>query len=425
MAVTPEQARAELARRELARRGVPLEVPSKQSLLPSEQRIADRPSAIADLAKDPTTLGRFKKHPLGTTLRTLGGANEYFQGVPSSIGLDVQRGDYSKIPENIMKVVTGKRPAQFGDVYKGAGLPNWAANTVGLATDVVLAPGGAFATKQAVSKSTDPIKQIMKYSKSKNRMTLVDDVYNKYMQYRKDLTDIFGGEYEKIVGQSKNRVNLMNPVGEWFQDHGVNIMNNQDFKNAFKMGNPTANKIYKLIQGITNPNSKINFNDVSVEDADSFRKYIEDLPGIRSKLKLSFKKGKGMVDFTNDERVLLDLAKRIKGEVIDNEPMLGGLNQFYAQGKSDINLFRQTMLGSNKVITQKNLRKYHSDPNLDFTRESAERILGKDTIKKIKEFNDAEKNWELIKKLTGVGVAGAGLDQLYGGGAVRKAIFSQ
>lgn len=104
----------------------------------ADTKINSRPSAIADLTKNPTTMA----HPVGAVLRTVQGAEELMQGVPASIALDLQRGRPQDILPNLGKVVIGQRPAQYGDVFKGAGVPAPLAAAGGLATDIALTPGG-------------------------------------------------------------------------------------------------------------------------------------------------------------------------------------------------------------------------------------------------------------------------------------------
>lgn len=110
----------------------------KQELNDVEKRIASRPSAIIDLTKNPITF----KHPLGAVLRTLGGASELYQGVPASIALDLQKGKPKEIWKNILKVGAGERPVQYGDVFRGSGVPEPLAAGAGLATDIAFTPGG-------------------------------------------------------------------------------------------------------------------------------------------------------------------------------------------------------------------------------------------------------------------------------------------
>jgi hypothetical protein len=148
MPITPEQARVELAKRELARRELAKEQqfqqPAQAQLPPAEQRMQGRQSAIADLVQNPPEIsGGGYKHPLGTILRYLQGAGEYMQGVPASIGLDLQAGRPQDISTNLGKVLSGQRPAEYGDVYAGAGVPEPLAAGAGLYTDVMFTPGGA------------------------------------------------------------------------------------------------------------------------------------------------------------------------------------------------------------------------------------------------------------------------------------------
>lgn len=122
----------------------------QQPVNKGEQRLQQRGSAIADLIQNPpeTDKGGYT-HPLGTLLRYMQGAGEYAQGIPSSVGLDLQQGQPQNIVPNLGKVLTGQRPAQTGDIYAGAGLPEPLAAGMGLFTDVMLTPGGARGTVAA------------------------------------------------------------------------------------------------------------------------------------------------------------------------------------------------------------------------------------------------------------------------------------
>lgn len=85
---------------------------------------------------DMTVFGGKKMVP--ETLRAIGGGLEVAEGVPASIGLDLQRAvktggkSITDIPSNLGKVFTGQRPAQFGDIFRGAGVPEPIAATGGL-----------------------------------------------------------------------------------------------------------------------------------------------------------------------------------------------------------------------------------------------------------------------------------------------------
>jgi hypothetical protein len=98
-----------------------------------EQKIAERPSAVASLIKEPTTLESLKQHPFKTPLKTVSGAWEMLEGIPADIGLALQRGRPQDIGGDIIKTFMGERPAQIGDIYRGAGVPEPLAATGGLA----------------------------------------------------------------------------------------------------------------------------------------------------------------------------------------------------------------------------------------------------------------------------------------------------
>lgn len=137
-----------------------------------DEKISQRPSAIKDLINNPTTM----KHPLGALLRTLGGAAELYQGVPASVAMDLQAGKPQDILSNLTKVATGQRPAQYGDVFQGAGIPKPLAATAGLYTDIVLAPGGAESlvglknlgvlTKNAIKEIPSGVKKVLNWENS-------------------------------------------------------------------------------------------------------------------------------------------------------------------------------------------------------------------------------------------------------------------
>ena len=147
----------------------------KQTL---DQQIASRPSAINDLVKNPTTM----QHPLGALLRTVGGASELYQSVPASIALDLQAGKPQDILPNLVKVATGERPAQYGDVFRGAGVPEPLAAAGGLYSDVALAPGGAEGMKAAgglannlTNKGISALKPLLKWKSASEQAKIAKD----------------------------------------------------------------------------------------------------------------------------------------------------------------------------------------------------------------------------------------------------------
>lgn len=96
MDITPEQARSELARRELERRS--------SSVDPIEKRTSFLKS----------------QNPL---LKTIGGAFEMAEGVTADIGLALQAGKPQDIVPSIKKTISGERPAQIGDIYRRSQIP--------------------------------------------------------------------------------------------------------------------------------------------------------------------------------------------------------------------------------------------------------------------------------------------------------------
>jgi len=97
---------------------------------------------------DLTPMGGKKMVP--ESLRAVGAGLEVAEGVPASVLLDLQRArqtggqSIKNIPSNIGKVFTGERPAQFGDVLRGANVPEPLAATGGLlASSSKFTPSGA------------------------------------------------------------------------------------------------------------------------------------------------------------------------------------------------------------------------------------------------------------------------------------------
>jgi len=133
-----------------------------------ESLISKRPSAI-DVNKpinpiDLTVFGGKKMIP--ESGRALAGAMEIAEGVPADIGLGFQRAretggkSIGQIPGDIWKTLKGERPAQLGDIYRGAGAPEGVAATGGfLASASKFTPTGAAGEKvaQGVGKVIQPV----------------------------------------------------------------------------------------------------------------------------------------------------------------------------------------------------------------------------------------------------------------------------
>lgn len=143
-------------------------IPSAQENTDVETLISNRPSSID--VKNPinpinlTPLGGSKLIP--ESLRALSGGMEVAEGVPADIGLGLQNAtktggkSIARIPSDIWKTLKGERPAQFGDIYRGAGIPEPIAATGGFLTSMSEAtPVGAMGTgiAKGIGKSVSPI----------------------------------------------------------------------------------------------------------------------------------------------------------------------------------------------------------------------------------------------------------------------------
>lgn len=143
---TPQQARAELARRELARRGISVPsasaspaAPRFDSIAATEQKIAQRPSAVMGLRENPLEAlmgiltGGFERGPGAVAQQLFPAAAEQVESIPANIGLGIQqRQPIPQVLSNVLKGVIGERPAQLGDIPRAAGVPEPISAGIGL-----------------------------------------------------------------------------------------------------------------------------------------------------------------------------------------------------------------------------------------------------------------------------------------------------
>lgn len=233
----------------------------------ADQQINSRPSAIADLTKNPTTMA----HPVGAVLRTVQGAGELMQGVPASVALDLQRGRPQDIAGNLGKVVTGQRPAQYGDVFKGAGLPGPIASAAGLATDVSLTPGGVEGVmglaKGGVGLATGGAKAIGDFFNfDQKALTLSDKVRAVAAQAKQAAVDQFGDSLDAL-----SKVNPTKSVS--LQGIVDGIKNNPDLPYE---ANAVFNKTPILRDMLKNPGDPgyVSPSAVSLKDTQEIINYI-------------------------------------------------------------------------------------------------------------------------------------------------------
>lgn len=245
---------------------------------------------------------------------------------------------------------------------------------------------------------------VAKYGKAENRLALEGKFKNDMMRYTNDLSNIFGGEYENIIKNSDKEINVGTAVKTWLEDHGDQIMQNEEFRKALSANNPQAKNLYRMMQSVVKDGGAIP-EKMSAQGADALQKFIKDLPGLKGKISQVYKNG--YADFTNSERVTLDLANKIKNEIIDSHPDLSSLNEFYAKGKTYIKDLRELSKGKSDTLIN-NLREYNpSKGRIDHIDAAAKEILSKGTYKEIKDFHSANSLFELLKKL-GIGAATVG-----------------
>ncbi len=216
----------------------------------AEERIARRPSTIQELIQDPSTLGRLAQHPLGTPLRTLGGAYEYAEAIPADIGLALQRGRPQDILGDIAKTLTGQRPAQFGDIYRGAGVPEPLAATGGLLLQALpQTPTGGLGT--VVAKAVSPIVSGIKYAVNKvgkpavvGAMQFMAKIPKRFAQVAVDNPEILEPSWMAAKQVEKNT--LMKTVIEPLEDNPnatVNLKTTMDNLKNLRLRLPSTEQV--------------------------------------------------------------------------------------------------------------------------------------------------------------------------------------
>jgi len=130
--------------------------------LETEQKIEERPSRIKTFGRqaipyiqqaiqDPSRFLRRQTNPLTQMADLLplaasgiGAGEEAVESIPANIGLALQRGDVSQLPQQLGQSLMGQRPAQLGDIARASAIPGLSAepvaSVVGLAAS--LAPIG-------------------------------------------------------------------------------------------------------------------------------------------------------------------------------------------------------------------------------------------------------------------------------------------
>lgn len=392
---------------------------------PAEQRIQGRKSAIADLTANPITM----QHPLGAALRTLGGASELYQGIPASIALDLQKGNPQDIIDNLGKVVTGQRPAQYGDVFKGSGLPSWLSNTLGVGTDVALSPGGAEAGVGLGKSAVNIAKESGNIAKSVGKV-VTSGLHNEEFirgaaKNLKNFTDGMSKSLHDIYGSFYNEHNLSNiplnssKVDEILLTHNIptSIIKSID-ENIGKVD--TVGKAHEARQLIDSSISKGSYNDYKGDFNPTQAKI-----NVRSDLKKLMRETTRPVN-PEATQLLEELDKHASEHIyprIDKfEGMLGNsqLAKNYPNTKSIYSLMKGGLAKTSDLDVMldtpaqiKKLGKYLDTP--EFNKDLEKTLKESQSLgKKLKEFQGREK----AKQILGTGIKdtaiGSALIKLFG-----------
>lgn len=349
----------------------------------SENRLAQRPSVLAEQARDPATLDRLIKHPLGTTLRTIQGAGELLQGVPSSIALDLQRGKPQDILPNLGKVVTGERPAQYGDVYVGAGASEPVASTAGLLTDTASIPGGMEGAVNIVKGGANLVKGGVKnigkfFNFDQKALTISQKVRQVASASKQSAVDQFGADLDKLSKANPNKsVSLQNVIDD--------IRNNPDLPYEART---VFNKTPILRDMLKNPGAKgyVDPSNVSLKNTQEIINYIN------TKIPKSIKA---------NSLDILDAQHDIRAAQLNAFPEMEQARASYGRFAEDYKLIKSAL---NPKATPAAIRTNFSDNPA--VKDAATRVLGP-VMKDMEKYRKQVGTVKLIKRLTGWAAIGA------------------
>lgn len=357
----------------------------------ADQTINSRPSAIADLTKNPTTMA----HPVGAVLRTIRGGAELMQGVPASIALDLQRGKPQDILPNLGKVVTGQRPAQYGDVFKGAGVPGPIASAAGLATDVALTPGGvegvAGLGKGAVKVAQGGAKAVGNFFNfDQKAITLSEKVRGVAAQAKQAAIDQFGNSISSLADANPTKAISLQEVVD-------GIKGNPDLPYEAKS---VFNKTPILRDLLKNPGDEgyMSPSNVSLKDTQEIINYIN------TKIPRSIK---------STSLDILDAQNDIRAAQLDAFPEMEGVRQQYGKFAEDYKLIKSAL--NPKATPGAIASNFANNP---VVKAAANRVLAP-VVKDMSQYRNQVGLANFLKK-AGIGIVGVGATVL-GGGKVYDA----
>jgi hypothetical protein len=431
MSITPQQARAELARRELERRGVPLEEPQPipeqpqqpkpfwsafgAEITPSMRQTNPYLSAIAQTGQDVATipahyfnqlafnLPRAVAHKFGLQYpeTTSPVANIAAKGagiagiVTSPLGKAIGR--LAKLPVGARlgaKMLQGAKVGALGGAAYTptediVGIPQ----RLGQAATGTLAGGVLTGLGYAIAKGKN-------WLNPKNQLKLAEETRISLAKVKNNLIEKYGDVYNRTIKQGQGRVSLQEPLLNLIDesDDIVNtIKGNVEISEALAKGEPNAKRVMNIInQFIENKQVPTN---LSLQEADGLQKYIKNLPSIRNKLASQYK-GR-QVDFTNADRVLLNLANDIKSQVMNLAPEMNLVNKEYGQFMSNYKQIRPYIKWNNAITNFKNI--HQLDPAI---LDKLQQTIPKDVMGKILSLNRTERAAKLAKWVSGIAAGG-------------------
>lgn len=362
--------------------------------------------AQGDLQKaqqDASPGGFFKNHPI---LSMLQGGPELVTGKSLSQTVDENSNKTDITPEQAeaYKKKWGEYPSDFNKLNTLDRFKKIGAEAIDMATSPsnVIIPGisklaaiPAEAGAGLVSKAlVDPIKNVIKYSNPKIVAKLADDVDSSLLMSRNKVVDNYGPEYKSIIGKSEQKVNLADPIKNLIEESD-SVLQNAEFANS-----PQAKRILGLVDVVKNDST---LENISAQEADNIQKAIKQLPSIKTKLQKAATSGKHTVDWTNDERILLDFSNDIKSKVIEAHPELVNLNKGYGDFMNSYKKVR----GSFGVKKTENLmRNFNNEEQVPQRfKDLLEGVLPEDSINKISQYSDAVSTGKILKTL---GLLGGG-----------------
>lgn len=266
-----------------------------------ENSIANRKSAIdVNRPINPIDLTLFGgKKMLPESGRALAGGMEVSEGVPSDIALGIQNArrtggaSLAKIPSDIFDTLKGKRPAQFGDVYRASNIPILSsepvASTAGLLTSASdITPGGAAANAVAkpVLEAASPIMKPIKSGVGKV-FSALSGVPEQSMKTAMDNPEVLSKGYLAKEG-AESGANYSRTIDPLIQDPTASVPATQGTDDLVKklgfytpdgastrklttMSKPEQDMILDWAKRLDNGSGEINFNEVHkvIGEADS------------------------------------------------------------------------------------------------------------------------------------------------------------